>query len=95
MAETVSLPFDAWTSALDSGEFEEAFAALEQIVQSLEQGGLKLADAVRCFEIGNQLTRKCNQMLVEAELRITQLDEVAGIDSAREPGQLFPTSAPE
>jgi exodeoxyribonuclease VII small subunit len=95
MPESSALPFASWEAALSSGEFEEAYEALEAIVSALESGGLRLADAVRCFEIGTELTRKCEQLLSEAELRITRLDEPAEQEPSPEPIPLFPRGPAE
>jgi exodeoxyribonuclease VII small subunit len=53
--------------------FEQCFARLEQIVQTLQQGGLPLEEAMALFEEGMSLARLCNQHLAAAELKVTQL----------------------
>jgi exodeoxyribonuclease VII small subunit len=72
--DRVDLRFEAWSEAARSGAFEDALAALREVVGQLEAGQLRLDDSVRCFEIGTELARKCEQLLDEAELRITRLD---------------------
>ena len=52
---------------------EEAFQRLEEIVQTLEQGGLPMKDMLALYEEGMSLARCCQQHLKEAELKITQL----------------------
>ncbi len=58
--------------------FEEAFASLEQTVQSLEAGGLTLEEATRLFEEGMRLARMCNERLSAAELKVTRLQTAFG-----------------
>ena len=64
--------------------FEEAFRRLGAMVDSLESGGLPLAEATGIYQQGMGLVRRCNQLLNEAELKITQLtdslDETAPAD---------------
>ena len=55
--------------------FEQAFARLGETVQSLEKGGLSLEEATRLFEEGMRLAQLCNQLLSQAELKITRLAE--------------------
>lgn len=59
----------------DGLSFEEAYRSLEEMVQTLENGGLPLAEATSIYEQGMALVQRCNQLLNEAELRITQLKE--------------------
>ena len=67
--------FDVWERVLESGEFEDSLTALRAVVAQLETGGLRLNDAVRCYEIGSLLARRCEELLAAAELRISHLDE--------------------
>jgi exodeoxyribonuclease VII small subunit len=53
--------------------FEEAFASLEVVVNSLESGKYSLAQAVELFERGQELARRCAALLDEAELKVEQL----------------------
>lgn len=53
--------------------FEDAFAALEECVGVLEQGGLTLESALARFEEGMRLAAQCGAILDQAELRVTQL----------------------
>lgn len=63
-----------WQQALTSGAFEEVFAALEEVVERLEQGRLRLHDTLSCYELGVRLAERCGRILDEAQLRVTQLD---------------------
>lgn len=55
--------------------FEDAFQRLGETVASLEAGGLTLAEATARYEEGMSLVRRCNQLLNEAELKVTQLKD--------------------
>ena len=58
--------------------FEEAMALLEQTAQSLESGGLTLAESTAMYERGMKLARVCNEMLNSAESRITRIRTTYG-----------------
>ena len=45
------------------------------MAEQLEAGGLTLAEATTCFEEGMRLVQFCNQLLNDAELKITELKE--------------------
>ncbi len=53
--------------------FEENIEELEKIVTELEKGDLNLDDSIKKFEEGMKLSKKCNEMLEEAEKKITIL----------------------
>lgn len=53
--------------------FEQAFAELEKIVQALETGQHTLDEAVRLYERGQALARRCASLLDEAELKVQSL----------------------
>lgn len=69
-----------WELVLNTGSFEETLRALEQIVERLEEGCLSLESALRCYELGVRLARRCEMMLDEAELRITRLDDTDDLE---------------
>ena len=58
--------------------FEEAFRRLGEMVDSLESGGLPLAEATALYQRGMGLVRRCNRLLNQAELKITQLADDLG-----------------
>ena len=58
---------------IESLTYEQAFAALETIIQSLEADQSSLEDAIALFERGQDLSRHCSTLLEQAELRIRQL----------------------
>ncbi len=53
--------------------FEENIEQLEKIVQELENGNLNLDDSIKKFEEGMNISKKCNEILEEAEKKITIL----------------------
>jgi len=57
--------------------FEQALAALEVIVQELEDGDLPLEKALQKFEEGIALSRFCAARLDETEKKITLLTQAA------------------
>ncbi len=58
---------------IESLTYEQAFAELETIIQSLEADQSSLEDAIALFERGQALSRRCSALLEQAELRIRQL----------------------
>lgn len=52
--------------------YEAAFAQLEQILQTLEEGELPLEQALALYEQGVTLAAYCARKLDEAELRVSQ-----------------------
>ncbi|MBU6951828.1 exodeoxyribonuclease VII small subunit [Hahella sp. HN01] len=59
-------------------DFEDALQRLEVLVRKLEQGDLKLEEALVAFEEGVQLTRHCQTALQTAEQKVQQLIEERG-----------------
>ena len=53
--------------------FEENIEQLEKVVQELESGNLNLEDSIKKFEEGINLSKKFNEILEEAEKKITVL----------------------
>ena len=56
-----------------SNTFEEALALLEQSVERLETGDLKLEEALSVFEKGVAASRSCNKWLEETRKRVQVL----------------------
>lgn len=72
-------PFDPvveWQSALDGGSFEETYTSLEEVVARLEQGGLPLETSLAYYELGVRLGERCAHLLEQAELRVSQLEQI-------------------
>ncbi len=58
--------------------FEEAIKKLENIVSELEKGNLNLDESVEKFEEGINISKQCNEILQNAEKRISILLEKNG-----------------
>ena len=54
-------------------KFEEAMKELEETVKQLESGETSLEDSMALFEKGVYLTRTCQKLLNEAQLKVTKL----------------------
>ena len=58
--------------------FEESMKKLETIVTELENGNLNLDESVKKFEEGMKIAKQCNNILEDAEKKITILLEENG-----------------
>ena len=56
-------------------DFESSLSELEDILSSMEEGGLSLEESLKKFETGVKLTRHCQTLLVQAEQKIQTLGE--------------------
>lgn len=54
--------------------FEQAFRALEEAVARLEEPDLSLDEAMRVYETGIRMARRCEELLAAAELKVKKLD---------------------
>jgi exodeoxyribonuclease VII small subunit len=70
-------------TGLDEMKYEQAFAELERIIESLENDQAGLEEAIALFERGQELVHHCGGLLDKAELRIRQL----GSDDLQETGE--------
>lgn len=61
-------------SNIDRMSFEEALAALTELVGKLESGQMPLEESVAAFETGVQLSRRCEALLDKAEQRLQILN---------------------
>ena len=64
-------------------DFEEAMDQLNEIIQGLESGEVKLSESVDKFELGSELAKHCKKLLDDAETRINaiKIDGVGDIIS--------------
>jgi len=62
--------------------FEDAFRALQDVVDRLEKGSLSLDESVRLFAYGTELVRQCPARLDQAELKVRALSQEAVPDAA-------------
>jgi exodeoxyribonuclease VII small subunit len=58
---------------LSALSFEEALSELEKIVRNLEDGKIKLDEAVTAYERGAALKRHCEKKLKEASLKVEKI----------------------
>jgi exodeoxyribonuclease VII small subunit len=65
--------------------FEAALSRLEEVVSRLESGELTLAESLRTFEEGIDLSRQCAERLNQVEARIEYLIRTADGGYAAEP----------
>ena len=75
---TQGRPEEPAIADLQSLSFEEAFTRLGEVAETLEAGGLPLAQAAALYGQGMGLARRCSQLLEETELKITELRESGG-----------------
>lgn len=54
-------------------DFEDAMDQLNEIIQGLESGDVKLSESVEKFELGSQLAKHCKKLLDDAETRINAI----------------------
>ena len=58
---------------MEEMKFEETMEKLEQIANTLEKGDLSLEESLIKFEEGMKLSKKCNEILENAQKKITIL----------------------
>ena len=56
--------------------FEAVYKRLEETVRRLEEGGLTLDESIALYEEGMTLAKSCQSLLDQAELRITNLQDL-------------------
>ena len=69
---------------VDDLNYEEALAELETLVAALEGEQYPLDDAMKMFERGQALIKRCAMLLDKAELKVKQLSEGALSDFSGE-----------
>ena len=60
----------------DTESFEAVYKRLEETVRRLEEGGLTLGESIALYEEGMDLARRCQALLDQAELRVTNLQDL-------------------
>jgi len=66
---------------VDKMSFEEAMAALEDVVRQLESGDVALEKSIELYERGALLKARCEAKLREAEAKVDKIT----LDAAGEP----------
>ena len=59
-------------------DFEQTLAALEALVEKMEDGDLSLEESLSAFEQGVRLTQECQRALGEAQQRVQVLMQQDG-----------------
>nr|WP_290668296.1 exodeoxyribonuclease VII small subunit [Ardenticatena sp.] len=67
--------------------FEEAFAALQEVLSALETGTPTLDETVALYEKGMRLANLCEKLLEEAELRIRTLETEHSLSQSNQDGE--------
>ena len=70
---------------IDEMSFEEALAALEDVVRSLEGGQVPLEQSIDLYERGEALRKHCDDRLKAAELRVEKIVASDGKATGSEP----------
>lgn len=60
---------------IDSLDFEQAFAQLQEVLKRIESADLPLEESVTQYELGRKLAARCQALLDDAELRVRKLEE--------------------
>lgn len=76
ISDNLTSDLGRWHAVQENGSFEEVMVALDELVEVLEAGQLSLDDSVSCYELGVRLAERCEQLLSQAELRVSRLDSV-------------------
>ncbi|MEW5701216.1 MAG: exodeoxyribonuclease VII small subunit [Candidatus Zixiibacteriota bacterium] len=63
-------------------KFEDAFARLQEIVETLESGDVPLEEALTLYTEGIALVRVCGEKLTAAQQRIEQLNAESAVTPA-------------
>ncbi len=61
------------TDQIASLSFEEALTQLQDIVGRLESSNLSLDQTIEAFQRGTELAAYCQQLIADAELKVTEL----------------------
>jgi len=61
-------------------KFEEAMLELEETVKKLESGETTLEESMELFEKGIKLSRVCQKLLSDAQLKVTKLVSESDIE---------------
>lgn len=68
--------------------FEDALKELEAIVKQLEQGQVRLDEAISSYERGALLKKHCEQKLAEAKMKVEKIVFSADGSVATQPADL-------
>ena len=65
------------TPQIESLTYEQAFTELEKVVSALEDGQASLDESVELFQRGQALAKHCADLLEQARLKVTVLEQDA------------------
>ena len=74
-----------------AGEFERALARIDAIVKQLESGNVDLDESVKLFREGRELSKRCEELLKNAQKAVDEAASDApatGAPAAAQSGQL-------
>ncbi len=76
-----------------AGGFEAQYKRLEESVAKLEEGDLTLEESLALYEAGMKVAKQCQELLKDAELRVTKLQEqfADGLGAVREEAEEYAT----
>jgi exodeoxyribonuclease VII small subunit len=63
------------TFQIESLTYEQAFAELEKVVSSLEEGQATLDESVELFQLGQALAKHCANLLEQSRLKVTIMEQ--------------------
>ncbi len=72
-----------------SEDFETLYKRLEETLARLEEGGLTLDQSLALYEEGMKLARRCQELLQQAEVKITKLQEEFSPPRVSEEGEPY------
>ncbi|HEY5639988.1 MAG TPA: exodeoxyribonuclease VII small subunit, partial [Dehalococcoidia bacterium] len=75
--------------------FEAQYKRLEESVAKLEEGDLTLEASLALYEEGMKLAKQCQELLKDAELRVTKLQEqfADGLGAVRDDAEEYDAEA--
>lgn len=66
---------NGWRAVAEDATFEETLHALDEVVDYLQTGGLTLDEAVSVYQVGVDLTLRCEQLLNDAQIRVSRIED--------------------
>ena len=73
------------TTEIEAMSFEEAMAALENVVSQLESGNAPLEKSIDLYTYGNALKAACEKKLASAQAKIEKITLADGQPTGTEP----------
>jgi exodeoxyribonuclease VII small subunit len=70
------MQMDKKNSIPENLSFEDAYAELEQIVQTLDTSNATLAESITLYEKGQLLIQHCSRLLKQADLKLQTILDI-------------------